>query len=53
MYIVALIVVFAFVFSVLGVVGFAIFEISPFAHHSDHFRDTETGKRRFDPPRLD
>ena len=53
MHIVALIVVFAFVISVLAVVGYAIFEITPYAHHTDRFRDPETGKRRFDPPRLD
>ena len=50
---VVLIIVFAFVISVLGVVGFTLFEISPFAHHTDHYRDPETGNRRFDSPRLD
>jgi hypothetical protein len=53
MHIVFLILVFAFVISVLGVVGFTLFEISPFAHHADHYRDPETGKKRFDSPRLD
>ena len=53
MSIIFLIIVFAFVISVLGVVGFAIFEISPFGHHKDHYRDPETGKTRFDSPRLD
>jgi hypothetical protein len=53
MHIIALIVVFAFVFSVLGVVGFSIFKMSPFAHHTDHFRDSETGKKLYDSPRLD
>ena len=48
-----LIIVFAFVFSVLGLVGFTIFEISPFGRHTDHYRDSETGKRRFDSPQLD
>jgi hypothetical protein len=51
--IVILIIVFAFVISVLGVVGFTLFEMSPFAHHSDHYRDAGTGKRLFDSPRLD
>ncbi len=46
MNIVMLILVFAFVLSVLGLVGFTIFEISPFGRHTDHFRDPETGKRR-------
>lgn len=53
MHIIFLIIVFAFVISVLGVVGLTFFEISPFAHHTDQYRDPETGKRRFDSPRLD
>jgi hypothetical protein len=53
MHIVALAIVFGFVFSVLAVVGFALFKMSPFAHHTDHYRDPETGERRFDSPRLD
>ena len=53
MNIVMLIIVFAFVVSVLGLVGFTIFEISPFGRHSDHYRNSATGKRRFDSPRLD
>jgi hypothetical protein len=48
-----LIIVLTFVISVLGMVGFVIFQISPFAHHNDHYRDPETGKRRFESPRLD
>ena len=48
-----LIIVFAFVVSVLALVGFTIFEISPFGRHSDHYRDPESGKRRFESPRLD
>ena len=53
MNIVMLIIVLAVVISLLGLVGFAIFQISPFGRHSDHYRDPETGKRRFDSPRLD
>ena len=53
MNIVILIIVFAFVVSVLGLVGFTIFEISPVGRHSDHDRNSATGKRRFDSPRLD
>lgn len=53
MNIVMLIIVFAFVISVLGLLGFTIFEISPFGRHSNHYRDPETGKKRFDSPRLD
>ena len=53
MNIVFLIIVLVFVISILGMAGFAIFQISPFAHHTDHYRDPETGKRRFESPRLD
>ncbi len=53
MHIVALAIVFGFVFSVLAVVGFALFKMSPFAHHADRYRDPETGKKRFESPRLD
>lgn len=44
---------FAFVIGVLAVVAWALFEISPFARHSDQFRDPRTGKRRGTSPRLD
>ena len=47
------IVVFAFVISVLALVGFAVVEISPLGRHRDHYRDSETGNRRFESPRLD
>ena len=53
MNIVILIIVFAFVISVVALVGFTIFEVSPFGRHTDHYRDSETGKRRFDSPELD
>lgn len=46
------IVVLAFVFMVLLVAAFAIFEMTPFAKHSDHYRDSQ-GKRRGESPRLD
>ena len=45
-----LIIVFVFVVSFLALVGFTSFEISPFGRHSDHYRDPETGKRRFESP---
>jgi hypothetical protein len=51
--ILAIIVVFAFVFGTLGVVAYALFEVSPFAHHAESFRDPRTGKRRWESPRLD
>jgi hypothetical protein len=53
MEILAIIAVFAFVFGVLGVVAYALFEVSPFAHHAESFRDPRTGKRRWESPRLD
>jgi hypothetical protein len=53
MEILAIIAVFAFVFGTLGVVSYALFEVSPFAHHAESFRDPRTGKRRWESPRLD
>ena len=47
------IVVIAFVVFVLGVAAYALFELTPFAKHSDHYRDPETGKRVGQSPRLD
>ena len=47
------VIVLAFVLLVFAVVAFAILELSPFAHHSDSFRDPRTGKRRWESPRLD
>jgi hypothetical protein len=44
---------FAFVIGTLIVVGWALFEISPFARHSDEYRDSRTGKFRGSSPRLD
>jgi hypothetical protein len=48
-----LIVTLVFVASVLALVAYSIFELTPYARHKDHYRDAETGKRRFDSPRLD
>jgi hypothetical protein len=48
-----IVVVFAFVLAVLGVVAYALFELSPFAHHVDQFRDPRTGQRRWPSPHLD
>lgn len=47
------IVVFVFVFAVLAVVAYGLFELSPFARHADQFRDPRTGARRWESPRLD
>jgi len=47
------IIVMSFVVAVLLVVGFAVFEISPFGRHTDRYRNALTGKRRWDPPNLE
>jgi len=46
-------IVLSFVVAVLLFVGFALFEITPFGRHKDHYRDAGTGKRRWDPPNLE
>jgi hypothetical protein len=47
------IVVLAFVAFVLLIAAYAFFEMTPFAKHSDQYRDPQTGKRRGESPRLD
>jgi hypothetical protein len=47
------VIVFAFVLGVLAVVTYGLFEVSPFAHHVNEFRDPRTGKRRWESPHLD
>jgi len=46
-------VVLSFVIAVLLVVGYVLFEMSPFGRHRDHYRNPQTGKRRWDPPNLE
>jgi hypothetical protein len=46
------VIVIVFVVAVLSSVAFALFKMSPFGHHVDHFRD-RTGKRLGSGPRLD
>lgn len=46
------VIVIVFVVAVLGAVGYALFEMSPFAKHVEHFRD-RSGKRLGSGPRLD
>jgi hypothetical protein len=48
-----LVVVLVFVAGVLATVGYALFEMSPFARHADHYRDPVTLKRIGESPRLD
>jgi len=45
--------VFVFVFGTLAVVAWALFKMSPFAHHKDQFRNPRTGERTGPSPRLD
>jgi hypothetical protein len=47
------VVVLAVVLSVPAVIAYALFELSPFAHHAEQFRDPRTGKRIGESPRLD
>ncbi len=53
MNIVFTIVVFAFVISVLAVGRGRDRRDEPAGRHRDHYRDPETGERRFESPRLD
>ena len=46
-------IVLSFVVAVLLVAAFALFEISPFGRHKDHYRDAGSGTRRWDPPNLE
>jgi hypothetical protein len=41
-----------FVVSVLALVAYSLFELTPLATHKDHYR-TADGARRFTSPRLD
>jgi hypothetical protein len=47
------VIVLAFVVLVLAIIGFGLYELTPFARHSDTFRDPRTGRRRWDAPHLD
>lgn len=42
-----------FVVSVLALVAYAVFEMTPLARHRDHYRDPRTGKRRWESPHLE
>ncbi len=43
----------AFVLGVLAFVAYGFFEVSPFAHHADQFRDPRTGRRTGESPHLE
>jgi len=47
-----MLIVLSFVVIVLLVTAYALFEMSPFGRHKDHYRDA-AGKRRWDPPNLE
>jgi hypothetical protein len=48
------VVVTVFVLGVLSVVAYALFKMSPFAKHEDHYRDPSTGERQWgDSPHLE
>jgi|GEM_PF-2132887 hypothetical protein len=47
------IVVLGLVAAVLAVILLALFEMSPFARHRDHYRDPSTGKRTAHSPNLE
>jgi hypothetical protein len=48
-----IVVVVAFVVIVLALVAYALFELTPLAHHTDHYRDPRTGTRRWESPHLE
>jgi hypothetical protein len=47
-----IILTFLVVFAGAAAVAYALFEMSPFARHSDQFRDPRTGKARGSSPHL-
>jgi hypothetical protein len=46
-------VVLIFVFGVLAIVGYALYECTPLPHRTNPYRDAETGKRLWSSPHLD
>ena len=53
MYALMILIVFAFVVGVGAVIVWALFEMSPFAHHVDRFGDPVTGRKRGVSPHLE
>jgi hypothetical protein len=53
MYTLLTVAVVAFVLGVWAVVAYALFKMSPFARHTDQFRDPRTGTRIGESPRLE
>ena len=46
-------IVLALVVGIGAVIVWALFEMSPFAHHVDRFRDPVTGRKRGESPHLE
>ena len=46
-------IVLACVVGIGAVIVWALFEMSPFAHHVDQFRDPVTGRKRGESPHLE
>jgi len=46
-------IVLLFVVFVLGTVAYTMFELSPFAHHEDHYRDPVTHRWLGESPHLE
>lgn len=49
----AVVAVLLLVVGVIAVVISVLFELSPFAHHAETFRDRATGRRLFESPHLE
>lgn len=47
------VVVMVFVIGIGALGVYALFELTPFAHHSDQFRDPVTGRRHGESPHLE
>jgi cytochrome c biogenesis protein ResB len=45
-------IVLLFVLAVLAVVGYALFELTPFAHHQDNYRDRYGHLHTEDSPHI-
>jgi len=46
-------VVIVIAFAILAVVFFGLYELTPFAHGTNPYRDPRTGKRRWESPHLE
>jgi hypothetical protein len=46
-------VVIVVVFAIVAFVFFGLYELTPFAHHTNPYRDPRSGKRRWDSPHLE